>query len=216
MVFFSKHSDPKCVELKKDFFSSLSSITSHDPKLRKDKKIKILEVGVGTGRWGVHVLCWSYVQLMSSLKFYIYTRMHLDINNTFPIEFDPSWMILTFISVPNAYIIRRYPHHPQQAWGPVGMQGSWGKMKYNDLCYKQGASIIYATSHFILVSHFELLHLLVWRVGCIWRLLVLQIFTCRWIQKWSGTAARKANWWHNGALYCIEFPNWCNINFSYK
>ena len=33
-------------------------------------------------------------------------------------------MILTFISVANAYI-RRYPHHPQQASGPVVMRGSW-------------------------------------------------------------------------------------------
>lgn len=46
----SKDSDPKIEELKKDLFSSLGSITSHDPQLRKANGIKILEIGVGTGK----------------------------------------------------------------------------------------------------------------------------------------------------------------------
>ncbi|XP_050696019.1 putative methyltransferase-like protein 7A [Eriocheir sinensis] len=49
MNMISSGTDPKSEELKKSFFSSLSSVTSHDPKLRKENKIKILEVGVGTG-----------------------------------------------------------------------------------------------------------------------------------------------------------------------
>ena len=49
------------------------------------------------------------------VTFYIF-KMHLDINNTFRIDFDPFRMILTLISVANACIIR-YPYHPQQAWG---------------------------------------------------------------------------------------------------
>lgn len=36
-------------EVKKDHFASLSTIVSHDPQLRKQKVIKILEIGVGTG-----------------------------------------------------------------------------------------------------------------------------------------------------------------------
>uniref|UniRef100_A0A0P4WD28 Methyltransferase type 11 domain-containing protein n=2 Tax=Scylla olivacea TaxID=85551 RepID=A0A0P4WD28_SCYOL len=49
MHYINKATDPKIEELKKDFFSSLNSITSHDPELRKKKGIKILEIGVGTG-----------------------------------------------------------------------------------------------------------------------------------------------------------------------
>ena len=44
--------------------------------------------------------------------------------HTFRIDFDPFRMILTSISVANTYIVR-YQHHPQQAWGPVGMRGFW-------------------------------------------------------------------------------------------
>lgn len=50
MNVISAGSNPKSEELKKDFFSSLTSVTSHDPKLRKENKIKILEIGVGTGK----------------------------------------------------------------------------------------------------------------------------------------------------------------------
>ncbi|XP_069156275.1 thiol S-methyltransferase TMT1A-like isoform X1 [Procambarus clarkii] len=36
-------------EVKKDHFASLSFVVSHDPELRKQNAIKILEIGVGTG-----------------------------------------------------------------------------------------------------------------------------------------------------------------------
>lgn len=49
LYHITKKKDPKVQEFKKDFFSSLDSITSHDPELRKTNGIKILEVGVGTG-----------------------------------------------------------------------------------------------------------------------------------------------------------------------
>ena len=39
--------------------------------------------------------------------------MHMDINNTFRIDFDPLRMILTLISIVNAY--QRYSHDTQQA-----------------------------------------------------------------------------------------------------
>lgn len=49
MYQFTKEKDAKIEEVKKDLFSSLASVVSHDPELRKDKRIKILEIGVGTG-----------------------------------------------------------------------------------------------------------------------------------------------------------------------
>ena len=42
------------------------------------------------------------------VKFYIFTRMHLDMNNTFHKDFYPFQTILTFISVANVYITK-YP-----------------------------------------------------------------------------------------------------------
>lgn len=45
----TKEKDAKVEEVKKDLFTSLGSIVSHDPELRKDNAIKILEIGVGTG-----------------------------------------------------------------------------------------------------------------------------------------------------------------------
>ena len=47
-------------------------------------------------------------------------------SHTFHIDFDPFRMILTLISVANAYVIRCF-HDPEQAWEPVGMWGSWGE-----------------------------------------------------------------------------------------
>ncbi|KAK8394121.1 hypothetical protein O3P69_006365 [Scylla paramamosain] len=49
MDYFSRGSNAKVEEMKKDVFSTLSSCTSHDPELRKKKALKILEIGVGTG-----------------------------------------------------------------------------------------------------------------------------------------------------------------------
>ena len=40
--------------------------------------------------------------------------MHLDVNNTFRIDFDAFEIMLTLIFVANPYI-QKYPHHPQQA-----------------------------------------------------------------------------------------------------
>ena len=54
-------------------------------------------------------------------KFWFFRIMHLDINNTFLIDFDLFRKSLSFIFVANAYIIG-YLHHSQQFWGPVGMQ----------------------------------------------------------------------------------------------
>lgn len=51
MHLFTKERDAKVEEIKKDLFSSLSSITSHDPELRKKNAIRILEIGVGTGSY---------------------------------------------------------------------------------------------------------------------------------------------------------------------
>lgn len=45
----TKKPSAKLEEVKKDIFASLGSIVSHDPELRKNKAIKILEIGVGTG-----------------------------------------------------------------------------------------------------------------------------------------------------------------------
>ena len=50
--------------------------------------------------------------------------MHLDLNNNFRMDIDAFGMILTLIFVTNTYILI-YPNHPKQAWGPVGMRGSW-------------------------------------------------------------------------------------------
>ncbi|KAG7175849.1 Methyltransferase-like protein 7A-like 1 [Homarus americanus] len=49
MSRLTKEKDAKLEEVKKDLFASLGAIVSHDPQLRKNKAIKILEVGVGTG-----------------------------------------------------------------------------------------------------------------------------------------------------------------------
>lgn len=49
MNFMTKNKSKKIEEMKKDHFSSLSSIVSQDPTLRKENAIKILEIGVGTG-----------------------------------------------------------------------------------------------------------------------------------------------------------------------
>lgn len=49
MFFMSKDKSKKIEEMKGDHFSSLSTIVSHDPELRKENAIKILEIGVGTG-----------------------------------------------------------------------------------------------------------------------------------------------------------------------
>ena len=76
-------------------------------------------------------LSWS--QILLSTIFYIFTIMHLDINNTFRIDYDPFRMILKFIPVANTFIIG-YPNHPQ-ACGLLGILGSWvGETKCNDLC----------------------------------------------------------------------------------
>ena len=64
------------------------------------------------------------------VTFYIYTIMHLDINNTFLIAFDAFGMILTFISVANVCIVR-YP----TSLGTRGSAGflDGGETKYGDL-----------------------------------------------------------------------------------
>ncbi|KAK3895893.1 hypothetical protein Pcinc_000501 [Petrolisthes cinctipes] len=49
MHLLNKDKNPKVEEMKSDLFSSLSSVTSHDPELRKKNAIRILEIGVGTG-----------------------------------------------------------------------------------------------------------------------------------------------------------------------
>lgn len=49
MYYINKQKNEKLIEVKKDFFSNLGSITSHDPELRKRNALKILEIGVGTG-----------------------------------------------------------------------------------------------------------------------------------------------------------------------
>ncbi|KAG0726208.1 Methyltransferase-like protein 7A [Chionoecetes opilio] len=49
MSSFSDCKDAKTEEMKKDIFSTINTVTSHDPELRKQKAIKILEIGVGTG-----------------------------------------------------------------------------------------------------------------------------------------------------------------------
>ncbi|KAK4304457.1 hypothetical protein Pmani_023580 [Petrolisthes manimaculis] len=49
MHLLNKDKNPKIEELKSELFSSLSSVTSHDPELRKNNSIRILEIGVGTG-----------------------------------------------------------------------------------------------------------------------------------------------------------------------
>ena len=45
--------------------------------------------------------------------------MHLDINKTLCIDFDPFIIILTLISIANAYIVK-YLLSPQQACGNAG------------------------------------------------------------------------------------------------
>ncbi|XP_069181888.1 thiol S-methyltransferase TMT1B-like [Procambarus clarkii] len=49
MNYFTQHSHAKVEEMKKDVFSKLSTVVSHDPELRKHNAIKILEIAVGTG-----------------------------------------------------------------------------------------------------------------------------------------------------------------------
>ena len=82
----------------------------------------------------------SVVLMVFLVKFYIFTRKHLDINNIFHKDFDLFRNILTLISVANVYIII-YPTSPQQAWELGEMWGSWVKTKYIDLHYKQGDRI---------------------------------------------------------------------------
>ncbi|XP_069177228.1 thiol S-methyltransferase TMT1A-like isoform X2 [Procambarus clarkii] len=48
MNSLTQDSDAKVEEMKKDVFSKLSTVVSHDPELRKHNAIKILEIGVGT------------------------------------------------------------------------------------------------------------------------------------------------------------------------
>ncbi|CAL4067237.1 unnamed protein product [Meganyctiphanes norvegica] len=49
MYIMTKEKSKKIEEMKGDHFSSLSSIVSNNPELRKENAIKILEIGVGTG-----------------------------------------------------------------------------------------------------------------------------------------------------------------------
>merc|ERR1719376_1766702 len=49
MYVMTKEKSKKIEEMKGDHFTSMSSIVSHDPELRKENAIKILEIGVGTG-----------------------------------------------------------------------------------------------------------------------------------------------------------------------
>lgn len=49
MHFLAKEKDAKIEEVKKELFASMGSVISHEPELRKNKAIKILEIGVGTG-----------------------------------------------------------------------------------------------------------------------------------------------------------------------
>ena len=70
--------------------------------------------------------------------------MYLDISNTIHIDFDPFRIILTFISVVNAHIVR-YRHHPKQALGPVGIS-VWGRR--NTVIYAKGTfDIFYVNLH---------------------------------------------------------------------
>ena len=50
MKVLTKDKDFKYEEIKKEHFKSLHDIVSQDPTLRQEKSIKILEVGVGTGK----------------------------------------------------------------------------------------------------------------------------------------------------------------------
>nr|XP_045611247.1 methyltransferase-like protein 7A [Procambarus clarkii] len=45
----SQDMDVRIETMKKDVFSTLGTVVSHDPELRKHNAIKILEIGVGTG-----------------------------------------------------------------------------------------------------------------------------------------------------------------------
>ena len=58
--------------------------------------------------------------IYSSNILHLHQRAPAYKQHTFRIYFDPIRMILTLIYDANAYIVR-YRHHPQQAWGPVGM-----------------------------------------------------------------------------------------------
>ncbi|KAG7160119.1 methyltransferase-like protein 7A isoform X2 [Homarus americanus] len=49
MNYYTTQPNPDMDKLKKDLFSPLGSLVSHDPELRKNNAIKILEIGVGTG-----------------------------------------------------------------------------------------------------------------------------------------------------------------------
>ncbi|XP_068249297.1 thiol S-methyltransferase TMT1A-like [Palaemon carinicauda] len=49
MNCMSQEVDVKRELMKKELFSSMSSVKSHDPELRKSGAIKVLEIGVGTG-----------------------------------------------------------------------------------------------------------------------------------------------------------------------
>ena len=44
-----KQKDDKYEEFKKLLFEPMASLESHDPKLKEQKALKILEVGVGSG-----------------------------------------------------------------------------------------------------------------------------------------------------------------------
>ena len=59
----------------------------------------------------------------------MFTRMHLDINNPFRIDLDPFRMILTLISVANAYIIRYlyHPNKPADLWECRVLGGGRGR-----------------------------------------------------------------------------------------
>ncbi|KAK8752536.1 hypothetical protein OTU49_006034 [Cherax quadricarinatus] len=48
MNYLSQDEDAKMLEMKKEVFATLGSEVSHDPQLRKENAIKILEIGVGT------------------------------------------------------------------------------------------------------------------------------------------------------------------------
>lgn len=49
MCWFTKNTAIKIKDMKQDIFSTLDSIVSYDPALRKTGGLKILEIGVGTG-----------------------------------------------------------------------------------------------------------------------------------------------------------------------
>lgn len=83
----TKGMDAKMTEIRRDLLAPIGSLTSHDPQLRKEGAVKVLEIGVGTGKLSLYLSVSLYIKatchylpssssmsihLLKNISFYIF------------------------------------------------------------------------------------------------------------------------------------------------